>query len=582
MLFFELNRVTDEYHFEVDNLNYFVENDKILILCDCVITKDKDVESILTNTPKEGIYDYFVSHFAGGFFVLVFDKTNKETRLYRDESGLKTAYYGVNANLFMVGTNVHEVYKRFNSSKGFSKLSIDMLLNLEFLFDGYTIYNGIKELLIGAELIVTKGVENPGINKRVLSFANKDNNLSLEANVKKLRELTNQTHQKLSSDENVVFLSGGLDSCVMLAALYDTVGKDKIRNISFKVKGTKHDETVYAKSVANHLGTSIEFIEVDPNDEISVDKFERIVLSMNNPYIGYWIFNFSGNPNQKFFAGQDTRLHTPDVNKYDSFVFSTILSGTPIPFGKAIHALGKKIHSSFGWNKKENKALKHFHRVSGILSKEQYIENYIFRLEKARFSNLPNDSYEEIKKLIAVDFTNVDSKRQMYNEIVKIKWKEQYTDDIRYIQDMSNLNNTYTCLPFYDMELSKFSSSIPFKYASYFIKGTDRFSSEEVNVNKYVLREAYKDVLNEEVLYRKKAVSMTNFLLFQGGLGKVIKKVIEIDVASKDSFTKANGLFDFVQPILEKESWKLEDQTYLLTVYYIACLCVYNKHVVVS
>ena len=82
MLFFELNRVTDEYHFEVDNLNYFVENDKILILCDCVITKDKDVESILTNTPKEGIYDYFVSHFAGGFFVLVFSENKNILRVF--------------------------------------------------------------------------------------------------------------------------------------------------------------------------------------------------------------------------------------------------------------------------------------------------------------------------------------------------------------------------------------------------------------------------------------------------------------------------------------------------------------------
>ena len=582
MLFFDWKRDVDEIVYQVEDLNYFFEDDQRLILCDCTISKNQGVQGLLQATPNSGVYDYYKSVLTGGFFVLIFDKISRKLSLYRDDSGLKTAYYGLNKERILVGNNVHEVYKRFHESKGFSRLSVDMLLNLEFLFDGYTIYEGIHELIIGAEFRINRESENPELMERKMSFAKKDNQLNLDDNIKKLREVTNNVHDRLSSDENVVFLSGGLDSCVMLAALYDTVGKDKIHNISFKVKGTEHDETVYAKSVSDHLGTSLEIIEVNPEDEISVEKFEEICLKMNNPYIGYWIFNFEGNPNQKFFAGQDTRLHTPDVNKFDSFVFSTILSGLPIPLGKTTHKLGKAMHGAFNLDKSNKKALKHFHRISGVFSKEEYIENYIFRLEKSRFKDLPNQSYQEMKDLLTVDFSSVGSKREMYNEIVKLKWKEQYTDDIRYIQDMSNLNNTFTCLPFYDMELSEFSSSIPFEYASLFIKGTDRFSSEEVNVNKYVLREAYKDILNDEVLYRKKAVSMTNFLLFQGGLGRVVRKVIIQDLDSSDSFIKSQGLDKFVTPMVKNDKWQLDDQTYLLTVYYIATLCVYHKNIVLN
>ena len=582
MLFFEWDRNLDTYEYGVDELNYKWESDDFLVLCDCCLSKNVNVEVILSRIPQRNRVDYLENYLPGGFFVLIFDKKDRKVNLFRDSSGVKTVYYNIHQKSFLLGTNVHKVYKRCNEKTGFNSLSIDMLFNLEFLYDGYTIYDSVSELVLGSEFTLMKSDLQPTISERKMNFAKQDNDLSLKQNIQKLREVTNKVHQNLSSEENVVFLSGGLDSCVMLAALHDTVGKDKIHNISFKVKGTEHDETVYAKSVSDHLGTSLEIIEVDPEDEISVEKFEEIVLKMNNPYIGYWIFNFEGNPNQKFFAGQDTRLHTPDVNKFDSFVFSTILSGLPMPLGKTSHKLGKALHSALNLDKSNKKALKHLHRIFGSLSKEEYIENYLFRLEKSRFEDLPNENYEAIKEILAVDYKGIKNKRQMYNEIVKIKWKEQYTDDIRYIQDMSWLNNTYTCLPFYDMEMSEFSSSIPFKYASLFIKGTDRFSSEEVNVNKYVLREAYSDVLNEEVLYRKKAVSMTNFLLFQGGLGRVVKKVVEQDLASKESFIKSQGIENFVTPMVKNDKWQLDDQTYLLTVYYIATMCIYHKNIVLS
>src|SRR5690606_35400260 len=120
------------------------------------------------------------------------------------------------------------------------------------------------------------------------------------------------------------------------------------------------------------------------------------------------------------------------------------------------------------------------------------------------------------------------NKRHLYNEIVRIIWGEQYTDDIRYMQDMARISSTYIAMPFYDKQLSEFSSSIPFEYASMFEQGKDTFTHSNVRVNKIILREAYKDKLNPDVLYRKKAVQLLIFYYLKVVLVKMFIKLLRM------------------------------------------------------
>ena len=72
-------------------------------------------------------------------------------------------------------------------------------------------------------------------------------------------------------------------------------------------------------------GINNRIIEVDPEESENVQHFEEQILRMNNPYFGMWIFgNFQGAPNQMFYAGQDTRLHTPALNEVDKIAFKLL------------------------------------------------------------------------------------------------------------------------------------------------------------------------------------------------------------------------------------------------------------------
>ncbi|MCH2110009.1 MAG: asparagine synthase-related protein [Polyangiaceae bacterium] len=107
--------------------------------------------------------------------------------------------------------------------------------------------------------------------------------------------------------ENLVLLSGGVDSCVMTAALREA--SVDFRCVAYRVQGTQFDETPYAVAQANHLQVPCEVIDVDPSR--SIHNFSEIALGTNNLEVGNFTYcDFGLSSEDLVFAGQDTRLHT--------------------------------------------------------------------------------------------------------------------------------------------------------------------------------------------------------------------------------------------------------------------------------
>lgn len=580
-MYFSLNRKTNKVTYNVADYEYFYKNDEGFVILDINQPKEKilTIENKINQWLNKESKANFETLFKGGYFILHYDKKEAKTSIYRDSSGIKSGYYNIdNSSTLRVSTHLHGLARKVRVSE-FNDTAIAMLLALDFCFDGYTIYKDINEFKMGS-----KNIFNTLLDLKVtitsLNLAKKDNSLSFKENSIKIREEINLAHSNLTSTNNVVYLSGGIDSCVMLAALDDIVDKEHINTISYRVKGTAQDETKYAKSIADYLGVSFEIKEVDPAKNIPLNVFKETIVKMNNPYIGYWIFAPEGDLNTTFFAGQDTRLHTPDVHSIDSYVFGLYLKNRKLPFSRIGEKTLSKVYNQLNLEKSSVKVLKHLNRLSSIGNPENYLLKYVFKFKDIPKSSFLDSRHDEIKEFFKLP-ENIKNKRQLYNEIVKIKWAEQYTDDIRYMQDLARVSSTYITMPFYDKNLSEFSSSIPFSYASKFRSGTDTFTNSKVKVNKLILREAYKDKLNEDVLYRKKAVSITNFLLFEGALGDNIYEVINDDINSNKSFIKQYGLEDFIRKYHNNPKGRvISDQNYLMKIYYIGTLCVYFKHII--
>lgn len=572
-------------NYSLDEIDYQFENSRFLFFIDTNLSKDKatiiqkQLPQLNDLDPKE-----ITKILNGNFFVVAIDKKEGKIHLMRDASGIKTGYFSQTNKGLLVGSVMHDVALE-RGMVTYNKKAVGQLLYSNYLLNGSTIYNEVEEVKMGQCL--TFDFELNVVNTRYekINLAQKDNDLSAEENFQKLREETQKAHQAFIGKDNQVFLSGGLDSIAMLVALDDLEEKKNINTISFRVKDTTQDETVYAQSIAKHLDIKNEIKEVDANDVENVQNFEEQILKMNNPYFGMWIFgNFQGTPDQMFYAGQDTRLHTPALNEVDKIAFNLLkfrkawwMKYLAKPAAKLTQSLMEKL----GWDKKGGMIFGNLYKASHIFDLKNYVQKFYLKLDEQKIAQkgIPTDYYEQFQKHFDFDLDKIETPRALYNQLVELKWQEQYTYDMRYLQDVARVNNTYIAMPFYDKKLAEFSSSIPFGLSTKAMKGRARFGKTSRIIYKYVLRHAFRDKLNDLVFYRAKAVSETLHQLFNGALGAKVRQLLEKDLNAEASFIQLFKLEDYVNKFLNKSTFEMGDYDLLARVYYIATLTVYHHRI---
>lgn len=517
--------------------------------------------------------------FGGHFVALALNKHSGKLWIARDVSGAKSIYHAqAPSGGMVVGTNMHEV-AALAASATLSRTAALHLMTVDYLFDGETLFNEVHEIPIGTLHACNPGTAPLLVQNYPLHLADKENEADITTNIRGLREEILAAHERRCGDDNIVLLSGGIDSSVMLCALREVAGRERVRAITFRVKNTPEDETVYAMSLARHLGVEIERIEVDPSTEDLVADFGSDIAQMNSPYFGRFIFGqFKGTPDQVFFAGQDTRLHTPDMNSVDKLAFKLLEPLQNTALRAAVRPIALLAHPLIaqGWST----AGKRWKRgvVRSLLSADldEYLPRFFFKLnpESLRQDGYSDAMIREAQARLDVPWRTATSQRQLYNQIVAAKWGEQYTDDMRYLQDVARINHTHIALPFYDINLARFSSSLPFDQASRFMDGQSKFDSrQKTKVNKYLLREAFKEDMNQDLYLRAKAVSRSQHLLFSGTLGKRIRTVLTSDLGrGSESISGQLGLGALVERFLSAGHYIPEDEVFLTKIYWLSVL----------
>lgn len=571
--------------YELNNKELYFESSKYHLFLKSNYSENY-INSFLKNFESSSILDVKNAFQKDGFWVII-DKKDQNIYINRDLSGLCSAYFYKNDDKLILSTNVHNIAQE--NARNLNREAVYQLLYFDFLWDGQTIYEGISQLKMGAELILDGNLNVKSDTHKQPDIIENNNTLSEEGNIRSLRQEIVKAHKPYLNDENIVFLSGGIDSVAMLIALNDLTSKEKIKNHSFKVKDTTQDETEYAKSIANHLDNEIKIIERDFEGEIDEEIFKNKILKMNNPYSGMWIFGnqISNTPNTTYYAGQDTRLHTPSLNFLDKIAFNIFelsRKGFKIIFklfDVLLWPMRFFLNLILKFKNIQNKKFLGLRRASYIFNTKAYLSLVYFKVDRANLASykLPLGFFKQIKKAYNISLKKANNKRELYNTIVSKKWTEQYVNDMRYMIDMVESQGGKLAMPFYDMDLAKFSATIPFDLSIKTMKGKAQFDDSTSTINKYVLRESLIDKIDKKTYLRSKAVSRTGHLIFTKGLDNVLKGIILKDISSNKSFVKEYELELFLERFLNNtQDWIMTDDKYLLKVYYTACMIVYfNK-----
>lgn len=568
----------NEFYFQNDTFQFFIDSNLPVrtIEEECRKIKGDNVTSLLKYLKEDGI-------------IVAFNKVLNQITVQRDESGLCSIYYYSNNNELIFSSVVHKIGQRFKLP--LNKLTIQQWLTFDFLWDGQTFYHEVNQVLVDQTLKFDHALTLVKSEQTEMIFSDRENVNSEAENFQTLRKEIVEAHRLYVRENNIIFLSGGIDSVAMLIAMDDLVEKHRIESHSFKEKATDKDETEYAQSISDHLQTKLKIIERDVSGEINDKVFKEKVNKLNNPYLGIWIFanQITEDVQKIYFAGQDTRLHTPALNSVDLIAFKIFSATARFPFLLKILNLPLiPVQFVFDFLKRndifKNRTFRGLRRASYIANTKEYLLRFYFKRDYDYIKKLgiPRSFFEAAAKSYQLNLKNIFNQRALYNYVVSVKWREQYVNDIRYMIDMVKQEGGRLAMPFYNRRLAFFSSSIPFNLSTRFIEGKGAFGEKKVAINKFVLRESLRDKIDDKTYYRGKGAPNTFHIVFNQGLSRILSDILKRDLKREDSLIQRLDLQSFVAPFLErKDAFKEEEggYSYLIKIYHLSCLIVYASEV---
>ncbi|QSE98449.1 asparagine synthase (glutamine-hydrolyzing) [Fulvivirga lutea] len=256
------------YNGEVFNYKEIASNLNINLKTNC------DSEAIIEAFVLVG--KQFVHQLNGMFAIVIYDTLKNSIYLFRDRLGIKPLFYLYNPsnNQFAFSSEIKSLKPLLSESQpDINQHSLAEFLHLGYISQSSTIYSDILKFPSGSY-----GVYHDN-HLEIDSYWEPETHIStevikdeIEAKDRLSELLTDAVRMRMIADVPLgTFLSGGIDSSIV-TAFAQRLSDLPIKTFSIGFKDNKYNESVFAKSVAKHLGTEhYEFIltEQDALDQIT-------------------------------------------------------------------------------------------------------------------------------------------------------------------------------------------------------------------------------------------------------------------------------------------------------------------------
>jgi len=295
------------------------------------------------------------------------------------------------------------------------------------------------------------------------------------------------------------FLSGGIDSSTVVA-LMSGIMKEPVKTFSIGFKEEKYNELGYARMIAEKFRTDhTEFI-VEPK---AVEILDKLVWHYNEPFADssaiptYYVSKLArehvtvilnGDGGDENFAGYGRYK----ANQVSGFMHSFV----PLPLARLVYPLVRLIPhgkdpDNFFWrlkrflqeytNTPELRNAQWLCHFTTEMKEDIYTDDFL-----CRFAN--TDSFELILNRCGEAEADSFLDRVLYADVMMY-----LPDDLLVKVDVASMANSLEARsPFLDHEFMEFAAGIP---AEMKLKGL---------TTKYILKEALRNILPDEVLFREK------------------------------------------------------------------------------
>ena len=436
----------------------FKELRKLLIKKGYSFSSDGDTEVILKS------YDYYgrecVKFFDGVFSFCIFDSETKELFLARDRLGIKPLYYKINKKYFSFSSNTRALIDKNDNQINHKSLHYQFTLH-SVVPAPNTIFKNIYKLEPGHSMTISsKGQISKkqyySLNDIALNKKIQENEILEESERLLIKSIGKRFY---TADVDVgVLLSGGLDSSLIVAmAARSKLSDINTFSIGFPtIDNEVGDEFYYSDIVSKQFNTK--HYKYNINQDHLFESLDNVIKEMPEPMFSQDSAAFYLLANQ--------------VSKKQKVVLSG--QGADELFG------------GYFWYEKMNDA-------NGSDS-ERFIGHYFDRshddycntIRKEYISN--NYSEELIERLFAQQRDDIS----YIDKTLRIDLSTLVVDDpVKRVDSMTMAHGLETRVPFLDIDLVEFMSSIP---------STQKLQ----NSGKYYLKKIAEKYLSKDLIYRDK------------------------------------------------------------------------------
>jgi asparagine synthase (glutamine-hydrolysing) len=207
-----------------------------------------------------------VARLDGMFAVALWDARTRRLLLARDRMGKKPLYYafvGPKKDTLIFGSELKALAAHPDMDRRISPGGLAAYLAYECVPEGETIYEGASRVLPGQYMVYDREKRRAETREFWrMRFADSPAMREVEGRseedlCERLRHLIKEaTRERLISDVPLgVFLSGGIDSSTVAAAMAQIAPPSSIKTFSITFEDRSFDEGPHARLVARHLGT---------------------------------------------------------------------------------------------------------------------------------------------------------------------------------------------------------------------------------------------------------------------------------------------------------------------------------------
>lgn len=499
-----------------------------LVACGHEFTGGSDCESVVHAYEEWG--EDCLAHLDGMFALAVYDRKRHRVLLAVDRFGKKPLYYAETATAVLFASEPKAFYPHPGFRKQIDTWSVVKYLSHDSIPAPRTIYRDCFKLPRSTFLSIdTKRpvLTAPAAYWR-LSYEPK-HDVSEAGACERVRELLRRAVSKrLMSDVPLgLFLSGGIDSTVLLTVMKDLDPARRVKTFTVAFSETSFDESAYARRVAEFFGSEHHERSFSPREMI--DTLPGVIESLDEPFADPSILPVSlicafarktvtvalgGDGGDEVFAGYDP------FAAHRIMQFARFLPQWPFGLLKNSYRLLPRSDKNLSLRFKARHFLQGlspqaFRHVE--LRNSAWMSAFAPEDFKLLFAD-PDAAYSDWQRVFSetLDYARETDARHWIDRAIDSTINIYMNSDILYKVDRAGMRNSLEVRsPFLDRELVEYVSRLPVGMK---MKGGAR---------KYILKKIFADRIPPEILTRpKKGFGVPLAAWMRGPLAGMVREML--------------------------------------------------------